>query len=376
LTESLKIYRRSELEAIADGCLHRYKAIWIDGIDDSSDISLIGQAFARVKYVYLLRLVEQQLRADAEEAQAAFVQGVAESHLPAHLIPELKSVWDFHAAKFELDLDRFIAAEERGSAGGVGFAPDLVIAHPERNALEIVDDKSGWRPPMSEVELKANFQARVYSRYARDRWPHFGQYEFTLYAVRFNKRVTVSFTQAELDLVDVEIAAAIATIEHAKATNEWPAIPGPACRFCTLTCPIFDTSLTVLPQRLLPEKRVEVAAWVLVAEKQVAAIKKALKANVSEYGPISVHGVVWDHRPSNAKSYPLDAVLDAFKKLKIDRQAAEVQAAGGDMSISASALKKVVKLYPELEGLLAPAERIKVSYRFSAKKPGDDEEEE
>lgn len=375
MTTELKVYRRSELEAIASGCLHRYRALWIDGVDDSSDISLIGSGFAKIKHLYVMRLVERRLSRDAEEAEAAFIEGAAITQTPAHLLPELRRLWQFHAEKFDLDVSRFVLAEERADTGGVAWAPDLVLAHPSSNSLEIVDDKSGWSVPPTETELRENFQARVYSRYARDRWPNFSAYVFTLYAIRFNKRVTVSFSQSDLDAVDTEIQAAIATIELAKAANEWPAIPGPACRFCQLACPVADQKIT-LPKRLTLEQREPLAGWMLVAEKQVKALRKLLKESVSTHGPIDVNGVVWDNRPSESRSYPIDALLEAFRKLKIDRQAPEVLAAGGDLTISHSALTKVLKLYPELEHLLEKSVRSKTTFRFTAKKPGDDEEDE
>ena len=44
MTEALTVYRRSELEG-AD-CLHRYRKVWIEGVDDNSDYAMRGQAFA------------------------------------------------------------------------------------------------------------------------------------------------------------------------------------------------------------------------------------------------------------------------------------------------------------------------------------------
>lgn len=374
-TSVLPIYRRSELEAIADGCLLRYRALYVDGVDDSSDISLIGVAFARVKHEYILRLVEKNLPQDAEEARAAFIEGVAITQLPARLVPELRDLWEFHTSKFALAVERFVATEEHGTAGEVGFTPDLVLAHPDSNTLEIIDDKSGYRPPLTEIELKGNFQARVYSRYARDRWPHFSAYHFTIFAVRFNRRTTVSFTQAELDTVDVEIQAAIATIELAKAANAWPAIPGPACRFCTLKCPVADNAMS-LPKRLSLDQRLPVAEWLLVADKQLRAMKKLLKESVTANGPISVRGVVWDNRPTESRAYAIDAVLEVFRKLKIDRQAADVMAAGGDLTISHSSLSKIFRLYPDAEAMLANFVRTKTGYRFGAQKAGEIESDD
>lgn len=374
-TQTLQIYRRSELEAISDGCLHRYKSLWIDGVDDSSDISLIGVAFAKIKHLYVMRLVDRNLAQDAEEAHAAFIEGVAITQLPARLIPETRDLWEFHASKFALAVERFIAAEERGVGGEVAFAPDLVLAHPETNTLEIVDDKSGWHPPLTESELKTNFQARVYSRYGRQRWPNFSTYAFTLDAVRFRKRTTVEFTQAELDAVDTEIAGAIATIELAKVANAWPAIPGPSCRFCTLKCPVADNKLT-LPKRLSLELRQPVAEWVLVAEKELRQIKKVLKESVKAYGPISVNGVVWNNWQSVSRSYPIEAVQAAFAKLNIDKTALEMIIPNGELTLSGSALSKIAKAYPDLMPMLQMSERQKTSYRFSARKPGEDEEDD
>jgi hypothetical protein len=162
MSQELIVYRRSELEAISDGCLHRYRALWVDGVDDTSDIALIGIGFARIKHAYLLRLMEHRLPSDSEEARAAFIEGVALSKTPARLVPELRQVWFFHAERFEVDPDRFVAAEERGEEGQVSWSPDLVLAHPESNALEVIDDKAGWHPPLTEEELKDLFQARVY----------------------------------------------------------------------------------------------------------------------------------------------------------------------------------------------------------------------
>lgn len=373
-TTAIHVYRRSELEAIADGCLKRFHDIWIAGVDDSSDISLLGQAFHKVQHLYIGRLVAANTEADSQESDGAFVEGVAMAQLPARLIPELQRLWTFHVEHFFLPLDRYISSEERGG-DTVSFAPDLLLGHPEENALEIVDLKSGWAPPPTDAELKMNFQARVYTRYARDRWPHWDHYRFTLWAVRFNKRVTVEFRPEELDAVDIEVQAAIATVELAKVSGQWPAIPGPPCANCTLACPVADNKLS-LPKRLSIEQRQPAAEWALVAEKQLRTVKAALKDSVKTYGPISVNGAVWDNRPSVSRAYPIDAILEAFTALKIDRQAAEVFAAGGDLTISHSALEKVMRLYPELEPMLSGSAREKTSYRFSVKAPGAVDSEE
>jgi hypothetical protein len=372
---NLRVYRRSELEAVkpaidADGCLFRFKKIWMEGYDDSSDVALIGQAFAKIKHIYIERLLALKVGQDAEEAQAAFQEGIVAEQTPSRLIPDVRSVWMFHAEKFELRVERFLAAEERGEDGGVGWAPDLVYAHAETNSVEIIDDKSGWKPPMTEAELKGLFQARVYSRYGQIRWPGFAKYIFTIHAVRFNKSVSVEFTADELDAVEEEVQAAIATIQAAEQKDYWPAVAGPSCHFCTLQCPIADQQVT-LPKRLDVQQYHALGGWLLVAEKQLRAAKKLMKNACGVFGAATVNGMVWDNRPSTSVAYPLDAVMEVLK------------ARGGmgafedpSLTISKSALAKLFKQFPQLETDLKPFAQEKTSYRFGAKVPGQDDDEE
>jgi len=369
MPEALRIYRRSELETIkpqidADGCLFRYRAIWVEGFDDTSDVALVGIAFAAIKHRYILALLDNAVPQDFELAKSAFETGIAHAQTPSRLIPEVQLLWMLHAEKFELDLERFVAAEERGSAGDVGFTPDLVLAHPERNELEIVDDKSGWHPPLTEDALRGLFQARVYSRYGRDRWPNFANYKFTLHAVRFNKSTSVVFSHEELDKVELEVRAAITTIKHAHETNQWPATPGPSCHFCTLACPVAE-QVVALPVRLQRSDFPKLADWVLVADKQLKAAKKLLKAGVAMYGAITVNGVEWNNRPSESKAYPLQALIEVLN-FRGGMGAFE----DPSLTISYSALKKIFKKFPGLEDDLLPAVQTKTTYRFGAAKPG------
>lgn len=378
---SLKIYRRSELEAISpapdtQGCLHRYKAIWIDKVDDTSDVALIGIAFAAIKHAYIVLLNDAALGQDLELAQEAFRIGTVSAKAPSRLLPDIRQLWMFHAEKFELLLDRFVASEERGSVNDVGFTPDLVYAHPDQNTLEVIDDKSGWRPPLTEDQVKALFQARVYSAYARHRWPGFTRYKFTIFAVRFNKATTVEFTNEELDAVELEVSAAISTIEHAHETGEWPAVAGPSCHFCELDCPIAHQDMA-LPKRILNlEFAAALAAFVVVGQKQIQAGKKLLKGYVIANGPLTVNGLTWDNRPSEARSYPIDVLMDVLTMR--GGMGAFEDAANQGLTISHSALAKVFKAFPGLEDDLKNHVKTKTSYRFSAKNPeaqeGDDEE--
>lgn len=384
MQQPVKVYRRSELEAISpapdvQGCLHRYHQIWVMGVDDTSDVALIGIAFAAIQHRYIMLLVDNEVGQDQDFAEAAFVDGAAATQIPARLLPELRQLWFHHAESFELPLDRFVAAEERGAVGDVGFTPDLVLAHPERNSLEIVDQKSGWRPPLTEPQVKGLLQARVYCAYGRQRWPNFSAYEFTIEAVRFKKKTTVSFSNEELDQVELEMRAAIATIEDAKKTGKWPATPGPSCHFCELECPVANQAMT-LPKRVLqPEMAVQLAQWVEVAGKQVAQAKKLLKGYVVAHGPLVANGLEWANRPAESVSYPLNVVIDALHMAGVAGAFDDSEKQG--LMISHSALAKTFKAYPMLEEALKSAKKSKTSYRFGAKNPelppyqGEDGEE-
>lgn len=376
--QALQVYRRSELESIGDGCMHRYKSIWIDGVDDTSDVALIGIGFAAIKHAYIVRLLEKQLPQDHEEAQEAFVEGVGITKTPVRLIPELRALWFFHAEKFELELEKFIAAEERVTTelphdpkrppSAVSFAPDLVYGHPETNTLEIFDDKSGWHPPLTEVEVRNLFQARVNTRYARDRWPNWDLYRFTIHAVRFNAYTSVVFSQAELDQVDIEIRAAISVRQQCERDRKWPAVAGPACHFCELACPIVDQPVT-LPKRVLTHvEAMRLAGVTLAAKPTLRAIDKALKGWCSTHGPLEVNGLVFDNRRQDTTTYPFLSVQEAIQALPKDQTTA--LAPGADVTIARSSLKGAFKQHPQLERLLAPSAITKPSYRFSARKPG------
>ncbi len=362
MTESMTVYRRSELEAVASGCLHRYRKIWIDGVDDTSDPAIVGISLHLINYLYVMSLVEAKTPQDSELAYDAFIKGVAQSQTPSRLIPEVRQVWEWHAERFELNLEQFVTAEVREVSGAVTFTPDLVTVNPTLNELEIHDFKFGWQPPMSEEELRALFQARVYVRYGKDRWPNFSKYRFTLHAARFNVTVSVVFTETELEEIEREVLAAIAAVEHAKSVDSWPAVPGPSCRFCELQCPVAEVP-AIVPKRLtLPEQAEAVASWLLASSAVTKVAKKSLKAYCSAHGPVSVNGVVFDNRKTTTRQYPIDEVLEVIRLRNVLGAFTEE-----GLTISHSALAKLFKRFPQLEEDLKPFVQSKDGYRFGQK---------
>ena len=372
---TLPVYRRSALQLVSEGCLKRFKDIYLDGVEDHSDLAWIGTGGHAVKYAYIQRLLAKQLPADGEEADEAFIEGISDAQIPARLIPQIREPWMRHVENWELQLDRYVAAEEPQITGQVGFTPDLVLAHADRgNELEIIDSKWGWDPPMTEAELRGLFQARVYSLYAKEAWPGFSSIRFTIEAIRFNKYVSVVFSVAELDQVELEVRAAIATIEHAAETNHYPPMAGPSCRFCQLACPIADQQLT-LPPRLLAPQAAMAAAWLLPADRQVRAVKKALKAYVAGHGPVSVNGIVWDNRKTTNRSYLARAVVQRLETRGITRTDPTTPYVD-DLAFSHSSLKPFFKRYgEEFEQELAGSVQTKDSWRFSARQAGQDDED-
>jgi hypothetical protein len=335
---------------------------------------LLGIGLHKVVHRYILRLVEKQIPQDAEEAQAAFTDGIAAAKTPNWLIPEMRQLWDWFPQHWDLPIDKFLTTEERQETDRVGYTPDLVLAHPETNTLEIQDFKFGWAPPLTEEELRDLFQARVYSFYAMKRWPGFSNYRFTIIAARFNKAVSVVFTLSDLDNVEREIQAYIATIEECQRTGIWPAIPGPSCRFCELQCPLVD-DLAIVPKRFLQaDQAQQIAGLILAAQAWTKTAKKALKGYVAGHGPVSVNGVVWADRPVTERKYPLDAVLKVLHE-RGAMGAFEFDPAN-PLTISHSALAKTFKLFPALKDDLEPYVQQKDAYRFSAKRGTEEQGED
>ena len=148
MTTTLPILRRSAIQT-ATSCLHRYKAIWVDGVPDQTDLALFGIGFHACAHAYIQRLVSLQLKADAEEAAIAFREGIASALTPQRLVGKLRELFLLWAERFEFDPEWFLLAEEHqiGKTDQT-FTPDLVYGRPD--GLQIVDFKTFWHP-QSEV---------------------------------------------------------------------------------------------------------------------------------------------------------------------------------------------------------------------------------
>ena len=366
MTSTLPILRRSAMQT-ATSCLHRYKAIWLDGVPDKSDLASTGIAFHACAHRYIELLVQRGLTADAEEAGLAFTAGIASVLTPARLVPQVRTIYERWAERFELDLPHFLAAEEHqiGKTDQT-FTPDLVYGRP--TGLEIRDFKTFFHG-MTEAQVRADFQARFYVFNAMRIWPGFPSYTFTQEYVRFGTSTSVRFTDEDFRAFEAEVEAVLAAVQEAEDRGEWPATAGPECAYCELRCPLADHP-AVLPKRFtLPEQASVVGGWILAAETQLKAAKKALKAYCAAHGAVNVKGVLFEHRPVLLRSYPLEDVIRVLKVRKAEEMSG--------LTISHSALAKLMKADPRIEQDLLPVQHSKTSYRFGPKRlEGDDEDED
>lgn len=367
---TLPVLRRSAIQT-AKSCLYRYKAHWVDGVPDHNDFSLRGIGFHSCAHRYIVRLVDKQLPSDEEEARLAFTEGIAMALTPAHIVPEVHDIFMKWAENFGLDLRWFMAAEEHqvGRDNQQTFTPDLVYARPD--GLEIVDFKTYWAG-MTEVQIRHDFQTKFYVYNAMRIWPNFPKYAFTHSYVRFGTSVRVEFQPSDLSHFADEVEAVAATIEEAAARNEWPATAGVECGFCSLKCPLADNEMIVPKRFTLPQQATTIAAWVLATEQRVKVAKKALRTYCSSEGPIDVQGMEFALRPVEQRSYPVDKVLTVLR----DRNILGAFDGEQGLTISHSALSKLMKAFPMLETDLLPYQSSKTSYRFSAKKPGIGDEDD
>src|SRR4029453_9956799 len=345
---TLAVLGRSAIEA-AGNCFYRLKALWVDGIDDMSDYAIRGIAFHACAHRYILRLVDRGLGQDQEEAEAAFLEGIASGgRLPGRLVAEVRQLFDRWAENFELELPWFLAAEERQERSDQAFTPDLVYGRPD--CLEIVDFKTFFVAPTLE-QAKADFQAMWYLRNAMIEWPNFPEYRFTFEFVRLGMSISIAFRPEMVTTLTRQVAAVQAQIEHAEATGEWPATPGPSCGDCTLKCPLVDEPFN-LPKRILQmEHAQQLGGWILAGEQMIRGAKKALKGFCASHGPVNVKGVEWDNRPRLERKYPIDQVLAILQRRGVFGAFDEAEKEG--LTISHSALTPLFKKFPALEQDLA-----------------------
>lgn len=361
--------RRSALQAAS--CLKRYREVYELGLEDDSDESRRGTAFHRIFLEeYIPALVRQHKPADPSLLDAAFRRGIVAAQCPPHLVDEVEDLVFSYGSRFELDLSAYLEAEAQQVTGGVSWKPDLVFAWrltPKGSVLRVEDLKT-YHAILNEETVRREFQAQLYVRNAMDTWRGFDCYEFAMTFVRFGVTVVVEYAAEDLASLDRKVDAILATIEDARARDEWPAQPGDHCGFCRLQCDVADDP-KLLDRRCLSVDDAGAAADRLVLMgRMYDADQKALKAWCTIEGPLRRGGLEWAHRPTSRLRYAARLVLDTLQRLKVPDPPG--------LTFSKSSLSKLftkaaARTWPGLSEELEPLAITKTGTRFSAKKVGD-----
>lgn len=341
-------------------CPLRYKYLYVDGLRDESDPARRGSTIHTANEFYVAALVEAGMASDPELAADALHRAFVAERTPAHLVPECEDLWAGWIERFELDLGAFLEAEKRRVDSGFSFKPDMVFARP--SSLDIEDLKTHYQG-MTEAAAKKDLQARFYAYLASRQWPGFERYTFTFRFIRLRQSVTATFEPAELDAVEMQLAAHAESISAAHKTGEWPAAPGDACQYCSFRCPVVDDPDRRLETRLVTHEDALRAAGEILALSRAAAVKKvALAGYCASHGPVVVGTQEFAHRPMQTKSYPASAVLDTLRLKECDTS---------KLVFGSTALKPYqAKKWAHVWALLSPLVRVRELTMFSVKKVG------
>jgi hypothetical protein len=202
---------------------------------------------------------------DLELAQHALTRGIAEIHHAAP--PGARGVsdlfWRF-AESFELDLDALLVVEGNDSGttegytwhAGPGLRPrrrsrDPGLQDPLRRSSRTParprssrPSSTAGRPASSGRASRATASSSCSSATAID--------------------VAAEFDVPELEYFETSVHGIVGAIRHAAETNDFPAIPGASCSYCTLTCDVAEHPERV-PLRLLSRVSAERALGVKLA---------------------------------------------------------------------------------------------------------------
>lgn len=355
-TDPIAPLRRSDAETF-EGCPYRYDQVVNHGLEDQGDEAKRGVAFHVVAYAYIKLLAAAGLESDWELADQALTAGLAATHTPTHLVADVSALWQRHAERFELDLDAYFEAEARQQTRRFRFTPDLVYVRPHE--LEIVDWKTYYKG-LTEAQARREFQVIFYLLQALELWPGFDVYRFTFVFVRLGWSVSVAFTPREIEAFRPRVDGVVQAIDRAAETGEYPAVPGAHCSFCRLHCPIADNP-RLLPIRITDQAQAaKVAGEILVLERRLKLLRKALSGYCALDGEIVQGGMSFAHAGSVSTRYPAERALALLKRFKIPTDLATLSKAGLGVTLPA-------RVAEELEGLAVAQHRS----RFVARKAGE-----
>lgn len=336
--------RRSSIESFG-GCPYRYDQTTNKGVIDKGDESIRGVTFHEAALQYIRRLAAKHLASDADEAQAALIDGLALSNLPHHLLSEVSKIWGRFAEWFQLDLDAYLSSEELQETDRFTWIPDLVYLRPM--GPEIIDWKTYFKGLTRQQALK-EFQLKFYLLMALKLWPGFPTYTFTFNFVRLGYEVRITLTPDEIEKFSPEVEGALAALEEAERTGQYPAIPGSHCTLCRLACPLVDNPAR-MPIRVGTKTEAEsMAGQILVLQQKLKTYSKALQGWVGAEGPLVVNGQQFLFRESEVRKFQAVKVLDVLGKVYGDDNDQAQKLMVGPTAIREADPLKAVKDHPDL----------------------------
>lgn len=200
--------------------------------------------------------------------------------------------------KIEVDPTRVIGVEEeivRPLSGGRAFYAGIDVLEIDGSHAIVTDWKTD-RATRSLENVARDLQVRSYAWAVLDEYPYLESVTVTLYFVRYNHPVSVTFLREEVAGIGEFLDSQAREIEERISSpgSKWPAAPGERCRFCSysLDCPAVETGKTVLMVRSSDEA-LAVAAELAAAERRITVLKDALKQWVNQHGSVEYGGEVW-----------------------------------------------------------------------------------
>jgi hypothetical protein len=313
IAERPRTYSRTALETFE--CPHRFKEIHENGCPDTGPEALRGQGFHEAAGRYILKLAEAGEDHSLDLAKEALSEALARVPLSETLMVEVTWLFWKWAEPFRLNLDTFYGAEEKQTGGGLTWMPDLVEAMP--GVLRIWDWKT-YYVALTEEQAKEEFQTKFYLWRAMRQWPGFDHYRMRYAFVRLSVEVEVELTVAELEAFEERVTSILAAIERSRQTGYWPAVPGKHCRFCRLKCPIADVPVA-RPLRVTSKEEAEqIAAQLLVREKDVKELRDVLRGWCTESGPVNVGDMQLGLEPRTSTKFRLAEVLEVLTNHGMD----------------------------------------------------------
>lgn len=200
--------------------------------------------------------------------------------------------------------NKFIECDYDDPEAAARGRADIMMLSDDLSTALVYDHKT--QPNVEEADT---FQLGFYSWVILRSNPFLSNVKTILHFVRYGK-YTEPFVWSKDDLqgIEDEIMTRISIIE---SKTSWDAVPNKMCQYCPVlaSCPVMSENFeiredgTLVPKNHLEyydtstEGAVKMAQRLQVLEEFVRRDKDRLKEHVKLYGPVAIHGKVYDFSP-------------------------------------------------------------------------------